>query len=73
MPQALETAGPLRGAYMAVMPMYPAEYAQSHAEFLRQVTLDAALVDAIRRDYRTAIVFFNYSARRGGCRTFRRW
>ena len=28
MPQALETPGPLRDAYIAVMPMYPAEYAQ---------------------------------------------
>ena len=28
MPQALETPGPLRDAYLAVMPMYPAEYAQ---------------------------------------------
>jgi hypothetical protein len=31
MPQALATAGPLRDAYMAVMPMYPAEYAQPNA------------------------------------------
>jgi uncharacterized peroxidase-related enzyme len=117
MAQALETTGPLRDAYLAVMPTYPAEYSQpnaipevaadsivashslipaalehafatfgslmaedlpltrrqhemiatlvsvknrcfywveSHAEFLRKVTLDAALVDAIRRDYRTA-------------------
>ena len=28
MPQALETAGPLRDAYLAAMPMYPPEYAQ---------------------------------------------
>ena len=31
MPQALESAGPLRDAYMAVMPMYPAEYAEPNA------------------------------------------
>ena len=28
MPEALATAGPLRDAYMAVMPMYPPEYGQ---------------------------------------------
>ena len=31
MPQALETPGPLRDAYLAVMPMYPAEYAHPNA------------------------------------------
>ena len=28
MPEALETAGPLRDAYLAVMPRYPPEYGQ---------------------------------------------
>jgi len=31
MAQALETTGPLRDAYMAVMPTYPSEYSQPNA------------------------------------------
>jgi hypothetical protein len=31
MPEALETAGPLRDAYTAVMPMYPPEYGQRNS------------------------------------------
>jgi alkylhydroperoxidase family enzyme len=31
MPQALEADGRLRDAYLAVMPMYPAEYARPNA------------------------------------------